>query len=114
METKNKQESRSGNSLSNKQIKYLRGLAHTLSPLILIGKEGITEDLVKALRTELDHHELVKVKIGSNSSEKKDTAAETLPAATKSTLVQLIGKTLILYKPNPKLPKEKRIYLPTV
>ncbi len=112
MGTENKQEIKSGKALNNKQIKFLRGLAHTLSALILIGKEGITDDLVKALKTELDRHELVKVKIEPNSSEKKDKAAETLPTATQSTLVQLIGKTLILYKPNPKLPKDKRIRIP--
>ncbi len=112
MKTENKQKKKSDKNVSSRQIKYLRGLAHTLSALILIGKEGITDDLIKALKTELDRHELVKVKIGANSSEKKDKAAETLPAATQSILVQLIGKTLILYKANPKLPKDKRIYLP--
>lgn len=98
--------------LTPKQIKYLRGVAHSLSPLVLIGKEGISEELLKAVQIEADRHELVKVKIGTNSSVDKNEATQVLPEATGCALVQLIGKTLILYRPNPKLAKEKRLVLP--
>ncbi len=100
------------NVLSNKQIKYLRGLGHKLSPLVLVGKEGLSKSLVAALDTELDNHELIKVKIGNNSDVDKKQAANFLPQATSSILVQLIGKTLLLYRKNPKRAKEKRICLP--
>lgn len=98
--------------LSNKQIKFLRGLGHNLSALVLIGKEGITDKLIQSTDTELLHHELIKAKIGTNSNVPKDEAADILPQATNSTLVQLIGKTMLLYRPNPKRPKDKRIILP--
>lgn len=98
--------------LSNKQVKYLRGLGHSLSALVLIGKEGITDKLIKSAKTELLNHELIKAKVGTNSSVNKNEAAQILPQATNSTLVQFIGKTLLLYKPNPKRPKDKRIILP--
>ncbi len=98
--------------LTAKQKKYLKGLGHKLSPLILIGKEDISEGLIEATQKELLHHELIKVKVGNNSGITKQEAAQTLPGLTQSSLVQLIGKTLLLYRKNPKRPKEKRISLP--
>lgn len=98
--------------LTSKQVKFLRGKGHKLSPLVLLGKEGINDNVLQAVDTELHNHELIKVKIGTNSSVNKNTAAKVIPEATKSALVQLIGKTLLLYRPNPERPKEKRIFLP--
>lgn len=106
------QEEKIDSTLTGKQKKFLKGLGHHLSPLISIGKEGLTENIFKATRQELLTRELIKVKIGTNSNIKKQEAAELLPAATDSTLVQLIGKTLLLYKENPKIDKEHRISLP--
>ncbi len=89
-------------------------MGHKLSPLVLIGKEGINDNLLQAVEAELSFHELVKVKIGTNSSVDKKVAAATLPESTGSALVQLIGKTMLLYRANPKKPKDKRIYLPNI
>lgn len=100
--------------LSNKQIKHLRGLGHKLSPLVLLGKEGLNDKILQAVETELVNHELIKVKIGTNSSVDKKVAAETIPESTNSALVQLIGKTLLLYRANPKKPKDKRIAVPKI
>lgn len=98
--------------LTSKQKKYLKGLAHPLSPIIQIGKEGITQGVIEATNQELDLKELVKVKIGKNSTTAKQEGGETLGAATKSHLVQIIGKTIVLYRANPKRKKEERIVLP--
>lgn len=99
-------------TLTGKQKKFLKGLGHHLSPLVSIGKEGMTENVLKATRQELFIRELIKVKIGNNSSINKQEAADFLPTATESTLIQLIGKTLLLYKENPTIDKEHRITLP--
>ena len=99
-------------TLTSRQKKYLKGLGHDLTANILIGKEGISERLVTATDLELSRHELVKVKIGTNSGLEKHDTAERLPTATGSALVQLLGKTMLLYRPNPDLPKEKRLSLP--
>jgi RNA-binding protein len=98
--------------LTAKQKKYLKGLGHHLSPVVMIGKEGLSTNLIEATTNELEHHELIKVKIGNNSEVSKYEAAATLPDTTKSELVQLIGKTLLLYKENPQRPKDDRIILP--
>jgi RNA-binding protein len=99
-------------TLTGKQKKILKGLGHHLTPLICIGKEGMTDSLLKATRQELFTRELIKVKIGTNSTLGKKEAADLLPQVTESTLVQLIGKTLLLYKENPEMEKGQRIALP--
>lgn len=99
-------------TLTGKQKKFLKGLGHHLTPLVSIGKEGLTDNVLKATRQELLARELIKVKIGNSSSIDKKEAADLLPAATESTLVQLLGKTMLLYKENQKRDKEHRLSLP--
>ena len=100
--------------LSPKQIKFLRGLGHKINPLVLIGKEGLSSSVLIAIESELKNHELVKVKIGNNSDLEKKVAASLIPEQTQSHLVQLIGKTLLLYKENQKRSKEKKIKIPNI
>ena len=101
------------NDLTNAQKKYLRGLGHTLTPLVYIGKEGLTDSVIEAIDVALTAHELIKVKIINTSSVHKREAAESVPSATQSSLVQLIGKTLLLYRHNSDRKKEDRIKLPS-
>lgn len=98
--------------LSSRQKKFLKGLGHGLTANILIGKEGITERLIAATDLELTRHELVKVRIGTNSSEEKHAASEYLSMATGSALVQLLGKTMLLFRQSPDLPDDKKLVLP--
>ncbi|HEB70148.1 MAG TPA: ribosome assembly RNA-binding protein YhbY [Desulfobulbus sp.] len=97
--------------LSGKEKKYLRGLGHHLDAKTQIGREGITPAVLKSTEAVLKVHELVKVKLGQNCPVGKKEAAEQLARQTGSALVQLIGKTVILYRPNKDLPKDKRISL---
>jgi RNA-binding protein len=98
--------------LTGKQKKYLKSLAHPLVPVVQLGKEGLSAQAVAAADVELTRHELVKVKIGNNSGLEKEETAASLAHATGSHLVQVIGKTVILYRANPKRAKERRIRLP--
>jgi RNA-binding protein len=99
--------------LSTRQRQFLKGLAHSLTPYAQIGKEGLSENLISAVSTELDRHELIKVKIVSTSDLEKKATAATLAERTRSCLVQLIGKTIVLYRPSLEKPKDKRIKLPS-
>ncbi len=99
-------------TLTTRQKQFLKGLAHPLSPLVQIGKEELSPGVIETIKTELINHELIKVKIGSNCGLEKNISSKTIAEQTESALVQLIGKTIILYKPNPKRAKEKRILLP--
>lgn len=98
--------------LTNAQKKYLRGLGHHLTPLVYIGKEGLADSVIDAVETALIARELIKVKIVNTSSVSKHEAAEIVPDRTGSSLVQLIGKTLLIYRKNPKRKKEEQIKLP--
>lgn len=98
--------------LSNAQKKYLRGLGHHLTPLVYIGKEGIGDSVIDAVDSALAAHELIKVKIINTSSVSKHEAAVIVPERSGSSLVQLIGKTLLVYRKNPKRKKEEQIKLP--
>ena len=98
--------------LSKKQRQFLRGLAHELKPLAMIGQQGLTDNLFQAVDQILTNHELVKVKLQPTSSDDKQQAAEQLAKQCQAVLVQVIGKTIILYRPNPKRPADQRILLP--
>lgn len=99
-------------TLSTKQKQYLKGLAHSLNPNVQIGKEGLTSNIIKTVSEELLYHELIKVKIGNNSGLEKHATSQAVAEQSKSALVQLIGKTIVLYKPNPEIDKDSRIKLP--
>ncbi len=98
--------------LTTRQKQYLKGLAHPLNPLVQIGKEELSPGVVETIKNELMNHELIKVKIGNNCGLEKHSTSIAIADQTASALVQLIGKTIILYKPNPKRDKDKRILLP--
>lgn len=105
-------EQKAGPLLGSKQKKHLKGLGHTLTPVVAVGKEGLGKNIITATLLELSRHELIKVKIGKSSSVSCQETAEYLSTATESSLVQIIGKTILLYKSNPQRDKEKRIQLP--
>ena len=84
------------------QRKYLRGLAHSLKPVSQIGRQGLTEESVEAVRTALSDHELIKVSM-HKPKDKKGMAAE-LAQRTESELCGLIGHTMILYRAHPDEP----------
>lgn len=99
-------------ALTTRQKQFLKGAAHSLSPLVQIGKDGLSRGVIDSIRKELLHHELIKVKIGNNSGlEKKETSVD-IAQKSGAVMVQLIGKTIVLYKENPKRSKDKRIKLP--
>jgi RNA-binding protein len=107
-----KKEKKAGPLLNSKQKKFLKGLGHSLNPVVSIGKEGLGKKIITATALELSRHELIKIKIGKSSSASKDETAEMLSIGTGSSLVQIIGKTILLYKKNPNMDKEKQIRLP--
>lgn len=98
--------------LTTRQKQFLKALAHPLKPLVQIGKEGISPSIVATVKKELEHHELIKVKIGNNSGLERHQTPTLIAEASDSVVVQLIGKIFALYKENPDKPKDQRIHLP--
>jgi RNA-binding protein len=99
-------------TLTARQKQFLKSLAHSLNPLVQIGKEGMSLGIIDTVKAELLNHELIKVKIGNNSGLEKHTTSQMVAEQTESILVQLIGKIFVLYKANPEIAKDKRIRLP--
>ncbi len=95
--------------LTSGQRKKLRSLGHHLEPVIHVGKAGITPTLQLSVTAALKAHELIKVKLGQNCPMTKQTAGEQLAQDCDAALVQVIGKMVLLYRPNPELPQAKRI-----
>ncbi|MCH8502503.1 MAG: ribosome assembly RNA-binding protein YhbY [Aliidiomarina sp.] len=91
--------------LSNKQKQFLKGLAHPLKPVVLLGANGLTEGVVAEIDGALEHHELIKVKVPEEDRELRVAIYEAIVRETAATQVQVIGKTLVLYRParEPKL-----------
>jgi RNA-binding protein len=99
-------------ALTGRQKKYLRGLGHHLQTIVIVGREGITDNLIASCNQAIGAHELIKIKLGQNCPVGKKDAAERLADETGSHLVQLIGKTVLLYKHNADKPKDEQIQLP--
>lgn len=91
--------------LTGAQARYLRGLGHHLDPIVQIGKEGITEGLIKALKEALLAHELVKVRLLQEAPLDRKEAGPELAKAAVCSLAQVLGRTLLLYKRHPNKPK---------
>ncbi len=108
----NKDEQKEIPVLTSRQKKFLKGLGHSLSPVVSIGKDGLGDKLVKATNLELSRHELIKIKVGKSSPASKQETAELLINGSGSSLVQIIGNTILLYKNNPEIMKDKQIRLP--
>ena len=98
--------------LAGKEARHLRGLGHHLSPLVMIGKDGVTDNLTTALEEVLAAHELVKVKIQDGCPYDRVEAAELLAQKSKSRIAQIIGKTFLLFRENKEQKEDKKIKLP--
>jgi RNA-binding protein len=88
--------------LSGKQKRKLRALGHHLQVLVQVGQKGVTPEVVAALEQALADHELVKVKLPAEAMADRHQAAESLATQTDSALAQVLGRTLLLYKPKKK------------
>ena len=94
------------------QRKYLRGVAHSLKPVIFIGQKGFTPGVLASAEAALDQHELIKVKF--NDYKEKDQKAEIIERFEKEAgceMVGLIGHTAIFYREQ-KDPEKRKITLP--
>lgn len=85
--------------------KALRAAGHHLQPIVQVGKEGITERVLAQLSEALDHHELVKVKVGTESPEDRFEAAERIREEGNAQVAQVLGRTILAYRRHPKKPK---------
>jgi RNA-binding protein len=83
----------------------LRAAGHHLSPVVQVGKEGVTPAVVEQLAGALGAHELVKVKVGTESPEDRFEAAERLGLEAGGQLAQILGRTVLVYRRHPEKPR---------
>ncbi len=95
--------------LTGKQKSYLKGLAHTMQPIIQVGKNGVNDPLIKTVYDALEARELIKVSVLQNCLEEPKSIAEEIASVIEAEVVQVIGKTIVFYKESSK---KKQIILP--
>jgi RNA-binding protein len=90
-------------TLSGKEKAALRAEAHHLGAIVHVGKEGVTPTLVQSLDDALRTKELVKIQLGRSVDEKPRELAHELATTVTAEVIQVIGKTITLYRPNPEI-----------
>ncbi|MBT8048125.1 MAG: YhbY family RNA-binding protein [Xanthomonadales bacterium] len=90
-------------TLSNRQLRYLRGLTHNLKPVVMVADKGLSETVKAEIETALDHHELIKVKLRGDR-ETRSAWAQEIIAQFGAEPVHIIGQVACFFRRNPKKP----------
>lgn len=93
------------NSLSNKQIKFLRGVAHHIRPVVMVGQNGLSDNVKAEIRLALEQHELVKIKLAGFDATQRKQAVVDISESQHAQCVQAIGGIAVFFKHNPEKPK---------
>ncbi len=88
-------------TLSESQKKFLRGLGHTLKPVIMVGEAGLTDKLHAEFESTIAHHELIKIRVRVGDRGARDIIVNELCTRNSAELVQRIGNMALLYRQNP-------------
>lgn len=98
-------------SLSNAQIRILRSEAHRLmlKPVVMIGQNGLSENVVNELQQALEHHELIKVRVPAADKKEKSAMNNAICQQLEAELIQSIGHVIVIYKSNPKIDRFKKL-----
>jgi RNA-binding protein len=93
-------------NLTSKQRAHLRGLAHHLRPILHIGQDGVTDAVLRNLEESFSNRELMKVKVLEGAPEgARETADQIVERMPGVEVVQTIGRTIALYRPDPEKPE---------
>lgn len=95
--------------ITSKQRAYLKGLAMTMDPILQLGKGGLTPENTASVDEALAARELIKINVLQNCLEDSRQMAETLAERTRSQVVQVIGRKIVLYREGKRRQKENCI-----
>ena len=84
--------------MTTKQRAYLKGLAMTIEPIFQCGKSSVTPEFIQAVSEALEKRELIKISVLQNCADDPKELAQMLSERTRSQVVQVIGKKIVLYK----------------
>ena len=93
--------------MTSKQRAYLKSLASDLNPVFQVGKSSLTPELTEAVGEAFNNNELIKVGVLKNCMDDPHEIAQIIAERTQSQVVQVIGKKIVLYKPDKDKPKIK-------
>ncbi len=96
--------------MTTKQRAYLKSLAMTMDPIFQVGKNSLTPELTNAISEALEARELIKISVLKNCIDDPKEIAALMAERTRSQVVQVIGKKIVLYKEGKD--KNKKIVLP--
>ncbi|NLO97387.1 MAG: ribosome assembly RNA-binding protein YhbY [Peptococcaceae bacterium] len=91
--------------LTGKQKRFLRSLGNELEPILLIGKEEVTENVIRQANDALEARELIKGRVLQNCANDQQNIAEEIARRTQAELVQVIGRNFLLYRASSDQPK---------
>ncbi len=93
--------------MTSKQRAYLKGLAMNIDPVFQVGKASVSPEIVSAVEECFNTHELIKLAVLKNCFDDPKEIAEVIAERTHSQVVQVIGKKIVLYRPDKDKPKIK-------
>lgn len=91
--------------LTNHQLRQLKGLAHHLKPVVMVGQHGLSEGVLNEVDIALDAHELIKIRISTGDREQRRETIGAICAHSGAETVQTIGHVAVIYLRHPKKPK---------
>lgn len=100
--------------LNSKQIAHLRGLAHTLNPVVMIGNNGLTEAVLKEIDLNLNAHELIKVQVSGDDRESRKNMLDEIAGKVNAIAIHHIGKQLVFYRASDTVKASAKIVIPKI
>ncbi len=92
--------------LASNQRKFLEAMANKMEAIVRVGKNGLEAKIIESISEALNSHELIKIKILDSSPNTADEVCDEALRATGATLVRIIGRVIILYKPFTEKPRK--------
>ncbi len=91
-------------TLSNRQLRHLRGLSHELNPVVMVGDKGLSKNVLEEIENALQHHELIKVRIRADREQRREWM-DRIATQCAAERVHAIGQVVCYFRRNPKHPK---------
>lgn len=98
--------------LNTKQIAHLRGLAHSLNPVVMIGNNGLTDNIIKEIELNLNVHELIKIQVAGDDRDARKAIYIEICGKTNALAVHHIGKQLVIYRASETVKEKAKIHIP--
>ena len=98
--------------LTTKQIAHLRGKANDLNPVVMIGNNGLTDNVLKEIELNLNAHELIKVQVAGDDRDPRKAIFNDIATKTNALAVHHIGKQLVFYRPSDTVKESAKIVIP--